>query len=77
MAAQPPSWTYYNLYYLWNDLTEFHEILQVVRRVKAIVYIIRVKRCDQMHFLDRCNQIHFCDRCDHMYFRIHLVTQSE
>ena len=37
------------------------------RRVKAIVYIIRVKRCDQMHFGDRCDQMHF---------RTHLVTQS-
>ena len=47
------------------------------RRVKAIVYIIRVKRCDQIYFRDRCDQMHFRDRCDHMYFRIHLVTQSE
>ena len=46
------------------------------RRVKGIVYIICVKRCDQMHFRDRCDQMHFRDRCDHMHFRIHLVTQS-
>ena len=46
------------------------------RRAKAIAYIIRVKRCDQMLFRDRCDQMHFRDRCDHMHFRIHLVTQS-
>ena len=30
MAVQPPSWIYYNLQCIRNDLTEFHQILQVV-----------------------------------------------
>ena len=46
------------------------------RRAKAIVYIIRVKQCDQMRFRDRCDQMNFRDQCDHMYFRMYLVTQS-